>query len=369
MDDKKSALVLSGGGAYAAYEIGVMKALFSGQCAVTNNEPLRLQIISGTSAGAFNAALLLSLEGDGTAAVTQMEHIWIGRIAEGPETCGSNVFRFRGNPFEFFDPGCVRQNLFLPLAYAAGDASYFAQDWFRRSTNFLVSSVELEQRALELVDLGSLISTTPFDLLVEETIQPQPIRDSKITLRIAVTNWRTGQIRVFGNKDMSAEDAAPIVRASSSIPGVFPSVEIEGEPYVDGGVVMNTPLKPAIDAGADILHAIYMDPNVQSIALPKIRNTVSTAYRLMIIGFGSTMNRDIEIAERINRTVLAGETHRTAGTPAYRKLTIHRYHPREDLGGVFRWLSFGRDHLIKLINLGAEDAIAHNCAANRCVLP
>jgi hypothetical protein len=145
--------------------------------------------------------------------------------------------------------------------------------------------------------------------------------------------------------------------------------------------VMNTPLKPAIDAGADTLHAIYMDPNVQSIALPRVRNTVSTAYRMMVIGFGSTMSRDIEIAERVNvkaGPVLKGATPsaqsekplgQIAGKRNYRPLTIHRYHPHEDLGGTFRWLSFDRDHLIRLIKKGVADTLAHDCAANRCVLP
>src|SRR2546426_11131589 len=262
------ALVLSGGGAYAAYEVGVVKALFSGQSAVTDYKPLDPAIVTGTSAGAFNGALLLSSAvKDVASAISYMEHVWVDKIADGPDTCGNGVFRFRGNLFDFFEPGCVRQNPVLPFVYLADDATFLGQDWLRRGVNFLRSSVDLEQRSLELVDLGSLISTEPYNRLVQETIQTEPIRRSKKILKIAVTNWRTGELRVFGNEDMSAEIGHQVVLASSSIPGVFPSVEIEGEPYVDGGVVMNTPLKPAIDSGADTLHAIYMDPNVQAISL------------------------------------------------------------------------------------------------------
>ena len=55
------------------------------------------------------------------------------------------------------------------------------------------------------------------------------------------------------------------ILASAAIPGFFPPTEVGAQPFVDGGVVLNTPLLPAIDARADILHVIYMDPDVSNI--------------------------------------------------------------------------------------------------------
>ena len=56
------AITLSGGGAYGAFEVGVIKALMGGHAAVTAGEALDPQIFTGTSAGAFLAAVLLSTE-------------------------------------------------------------------------------------------------------------------------------------------------------------------------------------------------------------------------------------------------------------------------------------------------------------------
>ena len=61
---------------------------------------------------------------------------------------------------------------------------------------------------------------------------------------------------------MTDELGPRAILASAAIPGFFPPTEVGAQPFVDGGVVLNTPLVPAIEAGADILHVIYMDPDV-----------------------------------------------------------------------------------------------------------
>jgi predicted acylesterase/phospholipase RssA len=175
---------------------------------------------------------------------------------------------------------------------------------------------------------------------------------------------------------MTDADGLDVLLGSSAIPGIFRSVDIGNEPYVDGGVVMNTPLRPAIQAGATSLHVIYMDPDVRRIPLPRLRNTLNTLYRMVVISFGLTVSRDIRTAAAINlrlhqgqqaatRTVLTGEPR----PKRYRPLVIHRFHPSEDLGGTFRWLDFERQHIARLIERGYEDACVHDCQANRCVIP
>ena len=56
---EKHAIVLSGGGAYGAFEIGVMKVLFSGRSPSTRYTPVQADILTGTSVGAFNAAMIV----------------------------------------------------------------------------------------------------------------------------------------------------------------------------------------------------------------------------------------------------------------------------------------------------------------------
>src|SRR5207253_4051185 len=128
----------------------------------------------------------------------------------------------------------------------------------------------LADRLLDLVDLSVLISNEPLHRVVTAMIPPDNIRQSDKLLRIAATNWTTGQVHIFSNADFTGEIGHRAVMASAAIPGLTRPVDINGAPHVDGGVVMNTPLLPAIKAGADTVHAIYLDPDVQNIPLQRL---------------------------------------------------------------------------------------------------
>ncbi len=384
----RHAVVLSGGGGYGAYEIGVMRALFGGESASFHGEPIDPTVVTGTSAGALNAALLCSAPPgtDSLAALDYLEDVWLHAIA-GDERCSSNVLRFRGNPLTLLRPECV--DAAQASAELAGDVQYLGDQFSARVARFADSSEALEQRVLDALDASVLVSADRFVGIVRETVDLDHIRRSDRQLRIAATNWRTGFLRVFTNADMSDRWGHSIVLASTAIPGVFQTVEIEGDPYADGGLVMNTPLRPAIDAGADVLHVIYMDPHADQIPLPRLRSTASTLYRLAVITLAAMMTRDIEIAGRINLgiDVLQGAaapgatsehakghhllTSRQAeGRPAttYKRLAIHRYHPHDDPGGTFRWLSFDRDRIVRMMDRGYEDARRHDCSSNDCLI-
>lgn len=371
----KSGFVLSGGGAYAAYEVGVMRALCTGASPATTFEPIEVEVISGTSAGSINAAVVAAAPwGDSVAAVDYLERIWVTRIADQPGMCGSNVLRLRANPLSLLNPTCLAS----PAFYAdfAHDVAHLVEETAERGALFVNAATPLRQRVIEALDLGTLISGAPLRQALLEVMDFDRLRNSPRAVRIAATNWRTGELRVFRNEDMTDADGVNILLASSAIPGIFPSVEIGNEPHVDGGVVMNTPLRPAIQAGATMLHVIYMDPDVRRIPLPRLRNTLNTLYRTLVISFGLTVSRDIRVAAGINlrvreseanaySTVLTGERRQRR----YRPLVIHRFYPAEDLGGTFRWLDFDRAHVISLIDRGYRDACTHDCVANRCVVP
>src|SRR5262249_52435832 len=59
-EDAQHAIVLSGNGAYAAYEIGIMKALIHGMCSSTHHRPIQPEIYTGTSVGALIAAMMVA---------------------------------------------------------------------------------------------------------------------------------------------------------------------------------------------------------------------------------------------------------------------------------------------------------------------
>jgi predicted acylesterase/phospholipase RssA len=364
-----------------------MHALFAGQSPATGRTPFEPAVIAGTSAGAFNAALFCSLP-PGTrpmAALDYLRQIWLDRIA-GKSGCGNNVLRLRGNPIDWLETRCAS-----PARRAreiSNDMERVGREMFERMAAFSVSSAELQQRLIESFDASLVIATDRFVELVRETVRLDNVRRSPHALRVAATNWRTGELRVFANADMTDAMGHRIVLASAAIPGVFDTVEIEGSPFADGGLVMNTPLGPAIDAGANSVHMIYMDPAAERIPLPRLRSTASTLYRASVIVQAAAINRDIEIALRVNRglDVLEGRVRAEARTEGlkgrdyvlasatrasrspYRRVSIHRYHPTEDPGGTYRWLSFDHDRMARLLERGYRDAVAHDCGRQRCVL-
>lgn len=372
----QSAFVLSGGGAYAAYEVGVMQALSTGVCPATGFTPIDADIVTGTSAGSINAAIFASAaRGHAIAALDYLERIWIERLADQPDVCASRVLRLRANPLSLLNLACVFD---VPDFYVhfGEDLSRLARESLARADRFVRSQGPLAQRFIEGLDLEALITSAPLRVVLGEVVDFEAIRRSTRALRVAATNWRTGELRVFKNEEMTPDGkAVDILLASTAIPGVFASGEVDDDPYVDGAVIMNTPLRPAIQAGASQLHVVYLDPDVAHIPLPRQRNTLNTLYRTLVIGFGVTASRDIATAAAINVRIkhdaAAALTQASSGharKTAYRPLTIHRYHPSEDLGGTFRWLDFEQHHIMRLIERGYEDARVHDCRANRCLV-
>ena len=296
----KHAVVLSGGGAYGAYQLGCLRALFEGRSPSTRGQAVDPAVLTGTSAGALNAALLLSNE---TAtlkeALEYLDDIWFHKLADTGLACGSGALRFRGDPLEFFRASCWKDPVRTASEIAA-DANFLAQDFFRRGVNFLKSDLDWEQRVLELVNLQSFVSAPRFDQLIRKYVRLDAIRRSPRQLRIVTTNWNTGGLRVFGNSDMTDAIGHNVIRGSGALPGVLPPVEIERQSYADGGLVMNTPLEPAITAGATVIHVIYMDPLAADIPVPPVPNTLDTIYRSYIVSMAATLSRDMEIARQIN---------------------------------------------------------------------
>ena len=367
-----SALVLSGGGANGAYEVGVIKALLLGQSPATNYVPLQPRAFTTTSVGAFNAAVLLShFGGDWSEALNVLEGVWAYLIAAPDSSSRNGVFRYRANPLEVLD---AMARLELPmdeLARLAGDAAFLARDGVARILALLFTPVQLERRLSQLLDLSAFVSREPNGRLVRQTINFDRLQQSPIALAVTATRWRTGAVHIFTNADMDAEIGPDIVLASGAIPGLFPPVEIRGEPFVDGGLVMNTPLKPAIDSGAETLHVVYLDPDPASVPLRGLRNTLDTMSRMMVVGFAASLAHDLSIAQKVNRG-LAAAAHTGEGAgdeDEHRPIAIHLYHPREDWAGLIGMLDFSRSRIEDLMQRGFEDAADHDCVESGCILP
>src|SRR5438552_3675892 len=189
----KQALVLSGGAVYAAYEVGVMKALFGGESPATGYQAPSVDIFSGTSAGSLNAAIMVSQPGaDVRAAVAYLERFWLEGMASDAKACWDGAYRFRADPRKFLDLTCLTGNPARPFTDLAQDVAFFARDWFRRAIDFAVARESLSRRLISLVDLSSTISIEPFIRLLRHYIDLGRIRRSTKVLQVAATNWHTG---------------------------------------------------------------------------------------------------------------------------------------------------------------------------------
>jgi predicted acylesterase/phospholipase RssA len=388
----RQAVVLSGGGAYGAYEVGVMKALCTGKCRVTEGIALDPDIFTGTSVGNFNAAAMVMHKGDAREAVARLEHIWLNEICDKGDGRGNAVFRIRCSPAGYLDP-FPPTNPLEAMQQATRDLAFLATEWAARTSQFLTSNDTLSHRALGLVNLSAFVCVEEFERMVERNIDPRAIRESKKSLRIVATNWKTGQPKVFPNEEVTDEHGRAVVLASAAIPGIFPPVKVGSDVYVDGGVVTNTPINFAVDAGAAELHIVDLDPDVKSIPIERLQNTVDTFDRVYTSMLATKIHEDLQTAKWINRGLevieraeagenvdsegrknllrVVGQIYEkaTSEDKQYRKLTIHRYHPDRSLGGAMGMLNFHQAPVRELIARGFEDAQRHDCRTSHCVIP
>ena len=148
-------------------------------------------------------------------------------------------------------------------------------------------------------------------------------------------------------------------------------------------------MRPAIDDGADEIHIIYLDPDIAKMPLLKLQNTFDTLDRVLAVNLAFHINSDIETARQMNRAIelfaqasndipetkmsdlakLAARWGRVRSERPPRKITIHRYHPERDLGGLLGLLRFEKNAIEDLMQKGYLDTIQHDCQANDCELP
>jgi predicted acylesterase/phospholipase RssA len=408
---RKHAVILSGGGAKGAYEIGVLKALLPGYAkTVSEGAEVHPVVYAGTSVGSYNAAYMVSRPGQSPATtIGELEAIWRDRIAGSP-TRPNGVLRFRANPLDMIAVDRLLADPFAPLRHFVEDGAFFVKDAIWRAELFFKSKEPLTDRLVHLLDFSALVSTEKFSALVRDTIDLEKIRtNDERVLIVAATNWEEGVVVLFGNREAtdgvvehsSLDDKTGhlAIMASAAIPGVFPAIEIFNTKHVDGGLLLNTPLEPALRglrmiAPEDeyVLHVIYLDPNLKDVPLGQGHSTMETMNRLFALSFAGQVNRDCRQALSVNKALEAeaeafgGADGITAGASdekpsrlrdslrmrhgrRYNPVTIHRYSPRSLFGGVLGLLAFDSEHVSRLIEQGFQDAVTHDCVESGCIFP
>lgn len=226
-------LVLSGGGARGAYEMGVLSVLLP----ELERRGERPRIITGTSVGAINAAFMA-----GTAQLPAAEQVELGQQRWQEVNKGRVV-----------KPILFRQLPITALRYAG------------------------EILSLPGARVPSLLDPAPLNESLERWLEWPSLHHNCATglleaVAVIATNARSGRPTAFveGNPAVPAAQRTRLVdyvpsrlgnehvRASAAIPMLFPPVKIENPPgaegwYFDGGTRLNTPIKPALDLGAERL--------------------------------------------------------------------------------------------------------------------
>jgi len=212
------ALVLQGGGALGAYQVGVYKALAEAGCEPT--------WISGVSIGAINAAIIAGNPPERR--LDRMYEFW-------NMVSGRQVWGYTPEGDWFRD---MRNRVSAWMTLTQGQPGFFQprplNPWFAfpgstGATSFY-DSADLHATLLRLVD---------FDIL----------NSGERCLSVGAVNVRTGNNIFF---DSRRQRIGPEhIMASGALPPALPMVRIEGEDYWDGGIVSNTPLQYLLDQEED----------------------------------------------------------------------------------------------------------------------
>lgn len=323
-------LALQGGGSHGAFTWGVLDRLLE-------EESLEISAISGTSAGAMNAVAMAAglMDGGRAGARRVLREFWT-RVAE-------------ISPFHKLQSS--------PLGAAFGPAQALMAPWLAPFKQFNAAlGSQLSPYQLNPLNLNPLR-----DILVETVDFQRVCACHKTQLFIAATQVRTGQLRVFGQHELTAD----MVMASACLPLLFQAVEIDGEAYWDGGYAGNPSLLPLItDSPADDLLLVQINP-VQRDTVPKKASDILD--RINEVTFNASLLKEMRTLALMQQ--LVGTERRRDSPPLFRRvqdLRVHMIDGGESLAplGADSKTNTQWAFLSQLRDLGA-DAAERWLAANR----
>ena len=207
----QTVMVLQGGGALGAYQVGVYEALHEAGIAP--------QWVIGTSIGAINAALIVGSKPDER--LEKLHEFWSrvtndvfvpGGLPSWLATATRNMLAITSGVPSFFSPN--------PLAFASPHYDVGAES-------------------------AGYYSVSPLRRTLEELIDIDQLNNGDTRITVGASCVRTAEMRYFDSRDMPL--SIDHVLASGALPPGFPAVRIDGELYWDGGILSNTPVEVVFD--------------------------------------------------------------------------------------------------------------------------
>ncbi|MEX2264661.1 MAG: patatin-like phospholipase family protein [Bryobacteraceae bacterium] len=372
-------LVLSGGGARAAYEVGVLKAIYGGRCPAAQGQ-CPPEVFCGTGAGAFNAAVIAGrLPLQFPSPVGYLESLWADEIPREGLMRHNRVFRRRLDTLQFLDLAYMWRRPLKSWVEYFGDLALLAPEFARRTFKALARA-----NFSSWLDLSIWHDTAPMLRLIRESVNLGVIRDGeddlppKRILRVIATERGAGRPHIFTNADFTEENGYAAILASCALPIIFPSVSIHGREFLYGGLTMQTPLAPAVEAGCTVIHLMHNEPRTERRLEGEDPNTRAMLNRTIALALSAALEGDLErqrqaneIArtfDRVRRETNIDVASYLNETERYRRVTVHQYRPTETLGGKKGLLSFSRENIERAIAAGERDASRHDCAENGCIV-
>ena len=281
MNGSRTALILTGGGARAGYQAGVLKAIRELLPEPRGNP---FPILCGTSAGAINAASLAVWAEDFDAAVYNLLQVWENFSAH-------HVYRA--------DPAGIG-------IAGARWLSTLAVGWLtRRAPHSLLDNSPLRRLLQDGLDFSRIGRAIDSGALHSVSITCSGYSSGQSVSffqgRPGLDGWRRSQ-RVGA----AAEITLDHLMASSAIPFIFPAVHIHREWFGDGSMRQVAPVSPAIHLGADRILVIGAgrmaeeNPRPAGAAYPSLAQIAGHALSSIFL---DSMSVDLERMSRINRTL------------------------------------------------------------------
>jgi len=282
--EKAGSLALQGGGAHGAFTWGVLDYLLE-------DGRLAIEAITGASAGSMNAVVLVEgwIEGGRDGAREQLRKFWKRVSLDG-----------RLSP--------VQRTLFDRLL------SYWSIDG--SSTHLWLDAWS---RVASPYDLNPL-DINPLRDALNDLIDFEKVRACRdMRLFIAATNVWSGKIKIFNGSELTVDH----VLASACLPMLFKAVEIDGEPYWDGGYSGNPALFPLFyEVQADDILLVQINP-IERRSTPRTPQEIQN--RLTEITFNANLLQQLRAVDFVTRLIDEGKL----STKDYKRVRMHRIH-----GGV-----------------------------------